>query len=121
MGVQIVASQRRVRAGLLRHQVTIQSPPLTSDEYGDRIGAWAAFATAFVSVSPLRASEQILAAGSTEETHAVSHEVVMRYQSGVVPTMRISWGARIFDIQEVINPLERGEMLKLRCRENLTP
>ncbi len=56
---------------------------------------------------------------SQEESHQVAHRVRIRYLSGVLPTMRITWGSRTFDIHAAPNTEERDIEMELLCTENL--
>jgi len=109
-----------MRAGQLRHQVVIEQPTTSSDGYGDEIAGWTTFATVWASVEPIRGKEYFMAKdASQEESHQVTHRVRIRYLSGVLPTMRITWGSRAFDIHAVLNTDERDIEMELLCTENL--
>lgn len=109
-----------MRAGQLRHEVVIEQPTETSNEYGDEITGWTTFDTVFASVEPIRGREYFLAQNvSQEESHQVTHRIRIRYLSGVLPTFRITWGSRAFDIHSVLNTEERDIEMELLCTENL--
>ncbi len=46
-------------------------------------------------------------------------DFTIRYVAGLLPSMRVSWGSRLFDIIHPQNIEERGIYIKLRCQENV--
>jgi len=103
-----------MRAGRLRHQVTIQRLTTTVDSYGDHIETWADVATVWAEVVPLSGREYWAAKQVNAETET---RVTMRYRDGVLPAMRIKYGARLLDIQSAIDVGGRRDELQLMCRE----
>jgi len=103
-----------MRAGWLRHRVTIQKKTTSQDSYGAEQETWTNVATVWAGIEPLRGREYIDAQNATAE---VTHRVRIRYQSGITPRMRVSFGSRTFEIVSVINVLERNRELELMCRE----
>ena len=66
-------------------------------------------------VEPLRGREYMEAKQGQAD---VSHRVIVRYRASVVPTMRLYLeDGRGFEVESVINRLERDEQLELMCRE----
>jgi SPP1 family predicted phage head-tail adaptor len=51
----------------------------------------------------------------------LSHEITIRWRRDVEAKAadRFIYGARVFDVQTVINPLERNEVWMLRCVERV--
>jgi SPP1 family predicted phage head-tail adaptor len=106
-----------MRAGRLRHRVTIQRRLDVRDTYGDVAGGdWEDVASVWAAVEPLRGREfaELQRAGAE-----VTTRVVMRYRSGIEPQMRVKYGAHVYDIESVINVDERDRELQLMCREVL--
>lgn len=106
-----------MRAGLLRHRVTIESPPTTQDSHGQVTGAWVPFVSCWASISPL-AGRELIAARSVES--GVSHVVRIRYRSGITSGMRVNFDGRYFNIIAVRNLDERNRETVLDCEEGLT-
>jgi len=103
-----------IRAGELRNLVTIQTPTVTVTN-GDPATTWATFSQVWAKVEPLSTGEQQRAAMVEAQ---LSHRITIRYLSGVLPTMRILWGTRIFYlVGPPRNVEERNEMLELVCKE----
>ena len=76
---------------------------------------WSTYATVQASIEPISGREYF-AAQSTQAD--VTHRIRIRYLSGIVPKMRVSYNSRIFDILSVINVGERNRELQLMCRES---
>jgi SPP1 family predicted phage head-tail adaptor len=102
-------------AGRLRHRVTIEHKVKTYNEFNEEIEEWKPFATVMAGVEPLRGREYLAA---QQMQAVVDHRVVMRWRNGVLPTMRINFKGRIFEIVgPPINPDEKNRELHLMCRE----
>ena len=86
------------------------------DTDGAVIESWSKFASAQGSIEPVSGREYF----DAQTTQAdVTHRIYLRYIAGVIPKMRMKYGARIFDILSVINTRERNAELQLMCRENI--
>lgn len=105
-----------MRAGRLRHRVTIQSKTVTQNSYGEEVITWTDVDTVWASIEPLRGREfeELRRAGADLTTR-----IVMRYQAGIVPEMRATEGGHTYDILSVVNVEERDRELHLMCREVL--
>lgn len=105
---------RSVRAGDLRHRVTIQQLTTTYNEYNEPVQTWSDVAAVYAAVEPLSGREFFAA----EQTQArVNTRIIIRYRAGIMPTMRVAWGARIYNIRAVIDTEGRHEELQLMCEE----
>lgn len=105
-----------MRAGKLRHLVTLQSPSTARGSAGGTVDAWSDVATVHASIEPLQGREFIAA---QQGQARVSHRVTIRYRAGVVPSMRVSFGARLFRIEAVLNTGERNIEQQLMCLEDV--
>lgn len=105
-----------MKIGKLRHRIAIEQAAETQDADGSVIETWSTFATAQVSIEPVSGREYFAAQSTQAE---VTHRIYMRFIPGVVPKMRVKYGARIFDILSVINTKERNVELQLMCRESI--
>jgi len=105
-----------MRAGLLRHRITIEQVTETQSGFGGIVKTWATFAKKWASIMPLRSKEKFEAQQMFAQA---SHKVRLRYVSGVVPKMRITFGSRTFDIQDVLNLNERDTTLELIVTEDV--
>jgi SPP1 family predicted phage head-tail adaptor len=105
-----------MRSGPLRHWVTIRTYTKSRDSYGAEIETWADFATTWASVEPLIGREYMAAKQVSAE---VSHKIRMRYIAGLLPTMKIAWGAREFEIVSIINVQERNNEIVIMATEDV--
>ena len=103
-----------MRTARLRHRVTIQSPVVAVNGYGERITTWSTVATVGAAVEPLRGREFF----DAEQVQAeISHRVIMRYRTGMESTMRLLHLTRVLHIETIIDVDERHRELQLMCRE----
>lgn len=108
-----------VRAGDLRHRVTIQEDQgATQDGFGQEVEDWQDVATVWAAVEPLSGREFLEAQQTQAE---VSTRIRIRYRSDVTftPEMRATWGGHTYDIVSVIEVEARRRELHLMCREVL--
>lgn len=103
-----------MRAGRLRHRITIEEKTVTQDAFGEPDATWSTYVKAWARVTPLTGREYMEAQAQSQ---SVSHEVRMRHRDGVTPEMRMVHGGRVFDIEAVLNEEERDRELILMCRE----
>ena len=101
--------------GALRHRIEIQAHSgTTQNSFGEPVENWTRLLDADASVQPLRGLERY-ASQQTQST--ADTKVTMRYRSGIDTQKRVKFGARIFDIESVINIDERNQTLELLCKE----
>lgn len=106
-----------MRLGPLRHRVTFQARKTGRDEYGQPVEGWDPVVTVWASVEPISGRE-LLSAQQVQA--AVTHRIRCRYQTGLAASQRIVFGARYFDIQSLINPMEIGASLEILATEGLS-
>ena len=106
-----------MKAGKLRHRVTIQKLDESQDGTGGiRKGSsdWSDFATRWAAIEPLQGRELFIAQQVSAE---VNIRLRLRYLKNVTPRMRVLFDGREFDIKSVLNPGERNRELELLCKE----
>jgi SPP1 family predicted phage head-tail adaptor len=103
-----------MRAGQLRHKVTIQTSSEAQGATGDITTTWSTFATVNASIEPVYGREFF---NNRQLSAEITHLVEIRYLSGVRPKMRILFGTRYFDIEQVVNDKERKVKHILMCKE----
>lgn len=104
-----------MRAGTLgRQRVTIERRVGDVDSEGNPSTTWSPLATVWAAVEPLNARQALVA--MAEQTR-VSHQVSIRYRSGVDQDARIRLGTRLLSIESVIDTSERHQELVLLCQE----
>lgn len=98
----------------LKHRVIIQIPVEVKDSFGSVNIEWQEFCTVWAAIYPISGKEYF---SSKEINSEITTKVKIRYQSGIKPSMRISYNERIFEILSVINPKEANRELQLMCKE----
>ena len=104
-----------MRAGSLRHRVTLQRQELVFGELGAPLHnkVWKDVATVWASVEAVSGREFF---ASQQVQSEVTHKVTIRFLPGVTADMRIVHGGRVFGIVAPL-PDNRGTRLVLMCRE----
>lgn len=102
-----------MRAGELRHPLTIQNRSTTRDDTGQELETWSDVATVWGRVEPLSGSEQKHGAGIEAET---THRVTLRYTT-LYAADRLKFGVRVLQIINILNTDERSIELIVMCKE----
>lgn len=105
-----------MRAGKLRHRITIQRKSLTADEYGGPVESWADVATVAASVEPMAGRE--LANAQTVNAE-VTTRITMRYRAGVIAANRITFEGKFYNLFSVIDPEMKHRTLIIMASEGL--
>lgn len=93
-----------MRAGRLRHRLTIQQPVESRDDYGSVTTVWQTVASRWGSVEPQRGREALMSGQNTSE---VFTEIRLRHLDGLTAKMRILHGSDTYQIRVVMNISER--------------
>ena len=104
-----------MRAGTLRHRVTLQRYELVVDDYGAPLHgeSWKDVATIWASVEAVNGRDFFAA---RQEQSEVTHKVTIRYRDDVTADMRILHSGKILGIVAPL-PDNKGTRLVLMCRE----
>jgi SPP1 family predicted phage head-tail adaptor len=102
-----------MRAGNLRHVVTIQSKTVTQDSYNEEIITWPDVATVRAAIETQTGAEYL---DVESQGASISHKVTIRYYPDLAPTMIVVWGSRTFEIEAVLNDNLQRETV-LMCNE----
>ena len=108
-----------MRIGRLRHRLRIQSATETRTGSGGVTYTWATDAVVWAAVRPLLGREYMEA---RRVDAAVTHEVRIRYRSGLTPSHRFVFDndtSRELNIVSVLNVDERDRELVVMCREDV--
>lgn len=105
-----------MRAGQLRHRVTIQRIVLTRATDGGAPGTPVTVSEVWANVEPLSGKEYFQASQRQME---LTHQVTLRYDPNLLlrPTMQVVFEGRVFDIQVIRHVNERHREVQLMCRE----
>lgn len=105
-----------MNAGRLRRRVTLQSPSVTRDSFGDEVITWVDVLTTWASIRPLTGREVEIGKALRGD---VTHDVKLRYNANAYPgpTWRVVYGSRLLEVKHVINVDERNREVALVCNE----
>ena len=103
-----------MRAGKLRHRITIETPTETRNAYGEPEVTWGTFKEVWASVEPIRGREFWRA---QEQQARVTTRIRIRYLADVTPKMRIVFGSKTYIINAIIDQEERHAEMQLICEE----
>ncbi len=105
-----------MRIGQLRHTISIEQASEIRDARGETTQTWTAFKITRAAIYPQAGNEKWAV---HQENNSITHKIIIRYQPGILPTMRVNYDGRLFDIQSIINPAELNKSLTLLCQEHL--
>lgn len=104
-----------MRAGTLRHRVTIQRQEIVFGKFGaplhDKV--WENVATVWASLEAMSGREFF---ASQQAQSEVTQRIRIRYRADVTADMRVIHNGRVFNIVAPL-PDNRGRELVLMCRE----
>lgn len=101
--------------GRLRHRIELRHISESQDSYGELVTTWpSAFTTVWGSVRPMQGSELENAQQISAE---VTHKIRIRHNAALIPTDRIVFGSREFDVVHILNFQERGIYDDVLCKE----
>jgi SPP1 family predicted phage head-tail adaptor len=100
--------------GELDQRASLQAKVLTPDGGGGYAESWQTFATAWVSVSPIGASD---AFGPDALESRVRHRLALRRRSDIAAGQRVVVGARTFRVHTLLDEGPRSETMTLLCEE----
>lgn len=104
-----------MRAGSLRHIVTLQKFIETRNNYGESEQAWSEVSVLRANIKPVSGREYFAADQVNSE---VTTSVVIRYRSDVSVKDRLVFKGRTLEIVSVINVGERSRWLEIKCKES---
>lgn len=107
-----------MRAGKLRHRITLQRPGLSQDPVsGEMLPGWQDVATVWASIEPLSAREFISAQAGQSE---VTARIVIRHRADVDATLRALHRGKVYNIHGVLaDPKSGMEYLTLPVSEGV--
>ena len=93
-----------MRAGRLRHTISIEQTSEAQNDYGEAIKTWSDYLTDIrAAIEPINGREYF----AQDSRHAeVSTRFRIRYEAGVTNKMRVKFGTRYYNIVSVILPNE---------------
>jgi len=111
-------------AGPKRQRVSVETLSESRDGYGQKQKTWTTQGTYWASIRNLSGREAVNAKQIKADT---THMVTMRYigalfaSPGLLPSMRLLFNSRVFNILYVNNIDERNREYQLLCQELVVP
>lgn len=102
-----------MRIASLRHRLILEAPVRTPDGGGGASVTWQPVAELWAHVRPVSGDERLI---HDQIAGRLTHQVWIRRRPGVIPAMRFSQGARIYEIVAVLDAPRRTH-LKCLCEE----
>lgn len=108
-----------MRAGQLRHWVTLETQTTGPDGRGGFLQTWTPLSPSVVkaAIESVPGSERPIAGTVLS---GATHVVTMRYHAGVTTKTRIRFGTRTFAVSGLANIDERSRELRVECSEVVT-
>jgi SPP1 family predicted phage head-tail adaptor len=108
-----------MRAGNLRHRVTIQQPTLSGDGMGGGTHSWSNIATVWGNVTTTSATNTLNVEEQTSDQFRTVqyYVVVLRYRGNLQTNMRLIHRNRTLEILSILNINERNWEIRMYCRE----
>lgn len=100
--------------GRLRDQVVFETPSGTLNTYGEPVDTWSTFATVFGELRSVSGSEYLK---SDRIQGDVSHQITVRFLSGLLPKMRAKVGTRVFEIAAILPDRTNAKFQQVIVRE----
>ena len=105
-----------MRAGELRHRLTLQQPVETVNDFGETVISYSDVDTVWGAVDPNAGKRYFEAMQANSE---IQGAIRLRYRSDIEATWRILYGTRVLQIISIINPKERDQELLVYYKEAL--
>lgn len=103
-----------MKAGQLRHRVTLETETKTQSSSGALTSTWATLDKVWAQIEPMSSRELMEASQrGTNETH----KVTLRYRDDLTTKERVKFGTRVLNIGSLVNVGERNRTLVLMCEE----
>lgn len=111
-----------MRSGTLNRLIQVQSRTTTPDTFGGQSETWTTVGSVYALIEALSGNERAAAASySTDVSHRVTcrYDPVLFVDPRVVATYRVLYGARIFNIQAMLNIDESNRTIELLASEGM--
>ena len=106
----------KMRAGRLRHRLTLQYKSESRSATGDIVTAWVTDSTVWGSIEPLTGREFVAASQTQNE---IPVRIVMRYHSTITPSWRIVNDSLVYSILSISNADLRNAVMELSCSQGV--
>jgi head-tail adaptor len=105
-----------MRAGDMRHTIRIEQRSTAQDAVGEPANVWTLLAERRAALDRAPGREVW---ASAQRSGVVPTVFRLRYLAGVLPSMRVVFNAKVFDILSAIDQVGRGEELIITAEEHV--
>jgi SPP1 family predicted phage head-tail adaptor len=105
-----------MRIGDLKNRIQLEAPVAASDNMGGSTDTFTTMATIWAAIWPVSASEQIEGMGATM---TITHRIRIRYREDVIPSWRINFKGKYYNIVSIINPGMNNRMIEILAKESV--
>lgn len=100
----------------MRNRITFQSQSVIADEAGGQLITWVSGQSVWAEIKALSGNGEKFANGRMGSDE--KFKITIRHINGIVPSMRIVYGSRIFNITKVTNIDEKNCWLEIIAEES---
>jgi SPP1 family predicted phage head-tail adaptor len=101
-------------SGEMRQRISIQKKVVGRDSFGAEAITWSQLAEVWATAEPLRGQEYLEARRLQSD---LDIRFRIRFREGIVPSMRVVYNGRTFDIVSAIHVKEMRREIQLMCKE----
>lgn len=105
-----------IKVGSLKHTIIIERAAKTPDGSGGNTIVWNTHITLRAKISPLSGRERVYAQRLEAD---ITHRILFRYITDILPSDRINFNGRYFQIRSILNLEEGNCFLELSCEEGV--
>lgn len=103
-----------MKIGDLKRLITLQSPTSYTDELGQPVRSWATYGTAWAQIQPMAGNEALY---GLQLKGIETHSVLVRWVDGLLPSHRLLYDGRIFNIVSIRNLDENRQAMAIAAME----
>jgi SPP1 family predicted phage head-tail adaptor len=103
-----------ISVGMLDKKIALQREDLTSDGGGGYTKTWTTYLNPWARITPVSANEAMV---SQQLQHTVTHDIIIRYNSGVKAADSILYKNTRYNIKSIINVEMKGAWLQIKAEE----
>ena len=105
-----------IKPGTFRHTIIIERMTKTPDGSGGNTVVWNTHKTLRSKISPISGRERVYAQRLEAN---VTHRILLRYVSDILPADRINYNGRYFQIRALLNLEEASRYLEISAEEGV--
>ena len=107
----------KMKAGILRHAITIENESVSQDEFGNSIVEWVKLKDTRASINPIAGNELVI---NNQIVNDIDNEIFIRYVKDLTPSARIIYKERVFNIKRILDFEFLGVWMQILAKEDLS-